>query len=71
MESYLDVKNGELVKKDIMQDKAENQYDEDGLRHGYWFVGLNSNHWYKCYYVNGDEYGYEEWGTGEKKYYAR
>ena len=36
--------------------------NDKGQRHGYWErYYANGNLWYKCFYHNGKEVGYEEW----------
>jgi hypothetical protein len=41
-----------------MQNKT-NQYDEQGLAYGYW-ENASAPYYYKCYYVNGEVFGYYE-----------
>ena len=36
-----------------------NQYDEQGLAYGYW-ENASAPYYYKCYYVNGEVFGYYE-----------
>lgn len=53
-----------------MQDK--HPYNKQGRPHGYWEQYWNDDKLgYKTHFVNGVEYGYEEWGNGAKLYYAR
>jgi hypothetical protein len=56
------------------KDKGIEPYNDKHQRHGYWEMYWANELWYKRFYHNGKEIGYEEfyWYNGkleEKKYY--
>ena len=53
------------------KNKSLAPYNEDGQAHGRWVIYQEDNKfWYICHYVNGVEYGYERWGSGQIFYHA-
>lgn len=58
--------------------KKNNNYNVAGNKHGYWYsfdnTSINRNIYYKCFYVDGLEVGYEELRHNlefTKKYYLK
>jgi len=43
------------------KDKDIKPYNDKGEKHGLWVEYLGGELWYKCYYVNNKENGYEEY----------
>lgn len=69
------MKSGELVKKNIMQDKKPINKEEQP--HGLWVVHFSDGvKFYNGHYINGTESGFFEFdwfgiGNLEKQYYAK
>ena len=62
-----------ILIKHIMQDRKKDitPYNHKGQPHGYWEVYFgNGMIFYKCFYINDIEYGYEEIVTN-KLYHAK
>lgn len=43
-----------------MKDKSIAPYNDKYQRHGYWEVYIGNTIWYKCFFHNGYQIGYEE-----------